>query len=263
MPSARVGGRYGGNVLWRGRWLVGHVLVIGFAALFVVLGLWQLGRHREKQDAQEAAEAAFARPAPALDTLAPDAAPGARVEVAGTYDRNAQFLLRNRVRDGEGGFDVLTPLVLEDGTAVVVDRGWVARADAESAVERAEPPPGRVVVRGTIARSRPLSPADTVDERGGLVALPRVDLERIGRSLPYELQPVWVTAQYQDPPPADGTPALPEPPEQQRVNHLSYAFQWFGLALVPLVGWPIFLLRHRRHRTRDRRPARDVDAVPV
>ena len=261
MQGTRAGGRYRVSVFWRGRWLVGHVLVVTFAALFVALGLWQLRRHHEKHDERDAAEAAFALPAPALDALAPDAAPGTRVEVAGSYDPDAQFLLRNRVRDGEGGFDVLTPLVLDDGTAVVVDRGWVPRADAASAAERAEP--GRVVVRGTIARSRPLSPGDTVDERGGLVALPRVDLERIGASLPYGLRPVWVTAQYQDPPPAATAPALPEPPGRNRVNHLSYAFQWFGLALVPLVGWPIVLVRHRRHRTRDRRPVRDADAVPV
>ena len=42
------------------------------------------------------------------------------------------MLLRNRVRDGEGGYDVLTPLRLDDGTAVVIDRGWVARNVAET-----------------------------------------------------------------------------------------------------------------------------------
>ena len=35
-------------------------------------------------------------------------------------------LLRNRVRNGKDGYDVLTPLLLEQGTGVVVDRGWVA-----------------------------------------------------------------------------------------------------------------------------------------
>ncbi|GIU88344.1 MAG: hypothetical protein KatS3mg009_2859 [Acidimicrobiia bacterium] len=64
---------------------------------------------------------------------------------------------------------------------------------------------------------------------------------------------MWITAQYQDPPPAAGEPRLPEPPDPSRVDHRSYAFQWFGLALVPLVGWPIVLARHRR-RGAARRP---------
>ncbi len=34
----------------RGRWLVGHVLVIVVAVAFVALGFWQLARHHEKQD---------------------------------------------------------------------------------------------------------------------------------------------------------------------------------------------------------------------
>ena len=50
------------------------------------------------------------------------------------------MLLRNRVRDGEGGYDVLTPLVLDDGTAVVVDRGWVPRNDVDRNADSLAPP---------------------------------------------------------------------------------------------------------------------------
>ena len=235
-------------VLWRGRWLVGHVLVVSFGVAFVALGLWQLDRHREKESERDAALVAYAEPAPALTEFESSPPSGTRVEVAGTYDTDGEVLIRNRVRDGEGGYEVLTPLRLDDGSAVVVGRGWLSRAQVESGRPDANPPGGRVVVRGTVGTSRTLQSDDRVDERGGRPALPRVDVDRIGERVPYEVLPVWVTAQWQEPADADGVPALPEPPDPSDVNHLSYAFQWFGLALVPLVGWPIVLLQVTRRR---------------
>ena len=76
-----------------------------------------------------AERAAFAAPAPPLDGSTP--ANGTRVEVRGTYDRNPahETLLRDQLHNGNAGVDVLTPVLLSDGTAVVVDRGWVATGD--------------------------------------------------------------------------------------------------------------------------------------
>ncbi len=238
------------TVLFRGRWLIGHALVIVTSVSFVLLGVWQFGRHNEKQDAERDAREAYATPAPTLDEIGDDPAPGTRAEVIGTYDADAEVLLRNRVRDGEGGFDVVTPLIEADGTGVLVDRGWVSRIDVARDLPDLTAPDGEVTVRGTVHESRPLQPDDTVDERGGRTTLPRVDVARIADGVDYELRSVWVTAQYQDPPPTDGEPAPPEPAESDNVDHRSYAFQWFALALIPLVGWPLVLARrHRRAPT--------------
>lgn len=234
-------------MLLRGRWLVGHVLVLGMAALFVALGFWQLDRHREKREERREAQAALAAPAPdLLDADSPTS--GTRVSVRGGYDPDEEVLLRNRVRDGESGFEVLTPVRLADGTGVVVNRGWIPRAAAERASATFAPPRSAVEIRGVVREPRPLRSDDTVARVGDYDALPRVDLDHIGGSLGYELRPVWLVAQFQDPAPAPGAPALPEPEVSSRVSHLSYAVQWFGLALVPLVGWPIVLGRVRRRQ---------------
>jgi cytochrome oxidase assembly protein ShyY1 len=230
-------------VLLRPRWVAGHVTVVIVVVAFVLLGFWQLGRAEEKDDAERAARDAYAASAPALGPAGSEPESGARVEVTGTYDPAGEVLLRNRVRDGEGGYDVLTPLVLADGTAIIVDRGWVDRPAAEHAAASVVPPAGTVTVRGPIATPRPLTESDVVDERGGRTSFPRVDLTRIGAHLPYELRAVYVTSQYQEPAPERGQPALPDPPPTDDVNHRSYAFQWFAFALIPLVGWPIVLSR--------------------
>ncbi len=48
-----------------------------------------------------------------------------RIQLQGEYDGTHQFLLDNRTLEGAAGYEVLTPLRLEDGRWVLVNRGWV------------------------------------------------------------------------------------------------------------------------------------------
>ena len=43
------------------------------------------------------------------------------------------------------------------------------------------------------------------------------------------------------------------PPDQ--VNHMQYAIEWFAFALIPLIGWPIVLVRIARRQQPEREPA--------
>ena len=65
--------------------------------------------------------------------------------------RARQILIDNKVHDGRAGYHVVTPLVLADGRAVLVDRGWVAAGrDARASCRRSPPPAGTVTVRGRV-----------------------------------------------------------------------------------------------------------------
>ena len=112
-------------------------------------------------------------------------------------------------------------------------------------------------MRGPISEPRALQADDTVDERGGRTTLPASTSTGSDRTSRSPLRDVYVTAQWQDPAPVNDGPALPDPPEADEVNHLSYAFQWFAFALIPLVGWPIVLYRVTR---RDRPKAAGIAA---
>jgi cytochrome oxidase assembly protein ShyY1 len=231
------------------RWVAGHLLATFFLALFVGLGIWQVARHHEKQDLVREAKAEWAAPAPDVTTIAAGAGDDTRAEARGTFDGAHETVLRGAVRKGASGVDVLTPLRLADGRAVLVDRGFV-RASAQSGVTTDPPPDGTAVVHGLVRRSSPLRAGDTIDRLAdGRVTVPRVDLEEIGRTLPYDLLPVWISAQAISPAPAGDRPALPEPPPPDSVNHMQYAIEWFALAMIPLIGWPLYLARNaRRHR---------------
>jgi cytochrome oxidase assembly protein ShyY1 len=229
--------------------VAGHLLATFFCALFVSLGIWQVARHHEKQDKVRREQAEWAAPAPSVTTVDPNAVDDTRVEARGTFDGAHEAVLRGTVRKGVAGVDVLTPLRLPDGRAVLVDRGFV-RASAQTGVTNEPPPGGAAVVHGLVRKSSPIEAGDTIDRLGdGRLAVPRVDLEQIGRTVPYPLLPLWISAQAISPAPTDNAPALPEPPPPDPVNHMQYAIQWFALALIPLIGWPLYLARNaRRHR---------------
>ena len=94
-------------------------------AAFVGLGRWQWQRGADKQQLWEQFKLA---PAPALTSRPPDfdsAQRFSRVAFPARYEGAHQFLLDNRSHDGQPGYEVLTPAVLEDGRRILVNRGWV------------------------------------------------------------------------------------------------------------------------------------------
>ena len=229
--------------------MAGHLLALVMAALFVGLGFWQLARNTQKHDLVAQEKAAYAKPAPDITAVAAGAADDARAQARGTFDGAHETVLRNQINNDTVGIGILTPLRLADGTAVLVNRGWV-RASSVNGVITGPPPGGTAVVHGLVHRSSTLSANDTVDRLGdGALAVPRVDLARIGQSLPYRLQPVWIEAQAIEPAPGGNAPALPEPPPPDPVNHMQYALEWFAFALIPIIGWPIALRRLTRQRS--------------
>jgi cytochrome oxidase assembly protein ShyY1 len=231
--------------LLRPRWIAGHLLVLVLTISFVALGFWQLARNHHKQQLVRSARAEFAAPAP--DITSPNIVIGNPGQAHGRYDPAHEVVLRNIARGDHDGVDVLTPLVLADGSAVIVDRGWVAETGAGRPVTTAAAS-GPVVVRGIVFGSSPLSAQDSVRRVGNQLSLPRVDLDRIGQELPYRLHPVWITARYQNPAPGRGAPALPQPPPPDQVNHMQYAIEWFSFAAIGIIGWPVALYAFSKRR---------------
>lgn len=102
--------------------LIPTLATVAAVTAFALLGRWQLDRAEEKR----ALAAAFAAAGPAIE-LPDDSATlprYQRVSARGRYDARHQFLLDNRVHDGRAGVQVLTPLILDGGGAVLVNRGW-------------------------------------------------------------------------------------------------------------------------------------------
>lgn len=234
------------------KWLIGHVLVLAIAVLFVSLGLWQLDRH-EQRTARNALVAERMSVPPA-DLGEAGEADGdlayRRVSLSGRYLVEDEILLTPRAWQGRAGHHVLTPLVTDDGHAVLVVRGWVPFALDTPPIAAAAPPDGEVHVTGLLFPDEPPARfAPPIPAEGHLTSVSRVDVERLQRQIDEPLRPYYVQLEEQDPPATGDVPLLVEPPELSAGNHFSYAVQWFLFAGVGLVGYPALIRRTAQDRS--------------
>lgn len=211
--------------------------------------MWQLARLGEKRVINAAMRAAMNEAPVELGAAAQptDEVRHRRVRAMGHYDESRQLLMTGRIHDEAPGVEVLTPLVLQGGSVVMVDRGWLAAPDAITARPDMEREPGPREVIG-VADSIPTGvigtpwrpvPADSAQ----LWATHLLSLDSLRSRLPYAIAP-YLLHQL----PAADVPARPirRPPEPlDEGMHLSYAVQWFLFAAASLLGPPLVLLRRK------------------
>jgi cytochrome oxidase assembly protein ShyY1 len=239
------------------RWLALHVVVLLVIPAFVVLGRWQFGRFEERSANSERVTANIeAAPVP-LERLA---APGRQVRadnrfrkvtVSGTYDPSHALLVRRRPQEGQNGFYVLTPLVTGNGTAVIVNRGWVkAGATADATPEVPAPPAGQVTVTGRLRLSE-TEESSGIRDRPGLPAgqVLLIDADKIGKGLPYRLVGGYVELTEQTPRPATAPAPVPEPDVGAGGGlNLAYGVQWWLFIGIALAGWVLLIRREVAER---------------
>jgi surfeit locus 1 family protein len=97
-------------------------------ALLTALGSWQMQRGIYKTRMQAVMDASVLQPVQPLtrDTQPADEAQAPHLQAHGRYLIDHQLLLDNQGNDGRPGYHVWTPLQLDDGSLLMVDRGWVA-----------------------------------------------------------------------------------------------------------------------------------------
>lgn len=100
-------------------------LTVLLCVLFVVLGRWQWGRAEQKRELWAQFERGTSEVRALGTRNTADLPRYARVRVEGRWEPRRQFLLDNRTHEGRAGYEVLTPLRLDDGRVLLVNRGWV------------------------------------------------------------------------------------------------------------------------------------------
>ncbi len=222
------------------------LLTLGVLALLVSLGRWQLRRADEKQLLADA----FASGGGATVPVTAATAPLPRyqhVEARGSYDPGRQVLIDNMTSaDGRAGYYVLTPLALDGGGWLLVNRGWVALTSSRRVLPdvgvgaaprvihgRTDHLPVPGIHMGTPAKLAPPFPA--VATYPGTAELAAV----LGVA---QLAPAAEVVLLDSTEP-DGYLRQWSPPGLTPLRHLAYAVQWFGLALTLGVIWFVTNLR--------------------
>jgi cytochrome oxidase assembly protein ShyY1 len=237
------------------RWLLFFlvIIVLGYGTWW--LGEWQFGRLDDKRDRNAVIEAnAHEDPVPVGDVLAPGE-PVAEteeytvVEATGTYEVDDTLIVRYRTRDGAQGVDVVVPLVTDDGTALVVDRGWLAYdgPPADATDEVPAPPVGEVTITAWVRADGEGGSTEVSD--GGMRA---ISSTAVGDALDLEVYGGFVELLSEDPAPAESLEPAEEP-DTGEGPHFFYGLQWWFFGLLAVGGCGYLAWDERKHGPRGER----------
>ena len=220
------------------------VLTVFVCFIFVRLGFWQLARAEEKKQMLSTQHR--------LETETPiDWSPtkASPIQYQLTHVRghflNATLLLDNQHYHHQFGYDVISPLVLEDGQVVLIDRGWILGDLNREILPSVSIPIGAVDIVGSA-----YYPAEINWFLGGvvdrtyphLVVIEFIDAHIIGQFLHKSVYPFIIRMR---PEAYDGFvrdwPVVAFSPDR----HLAYAAQWFAMALLVAIMFIIFTVKKK------------------
>lgn len=245
--------RFSSQSMFSAHWWLLLCVTLLVSALTVRLGLWQLGRAEQKEQAHAKVLAQGQLPALQTQDFLQASPPlnglERRVELDGEWLTPWTVYLENRSMNGRPGFWVFTPLQLSPGRVVLVQRGWAARDWVQSdKLPAIETPQGRVQVQG-----RWSAPPSVMVELAQTQALAGKGFQPLRQNIDMSVYAqetglTFVANVVQTGGPTEGLmrdwPAHLSGADKNR----AYAWQWFALALlcVGLFAW-FQIIQKTRH----------------
>jgi cytochrome oxidase assembly protein ShyY1 len=224
---------------WR-RWSAYLALTVVFAVACGLLSWWQWARRAETAAENLRVEQNYDGEPVEIGAVLPslgawdDDDEWTRVALHGEYLVDEQLLVRNRVLGGRPGFEQLVPFRLDDGTVVVLDRGWLPLGEGTDSLPDAVPQPvdGEVEVIARLRGAEPELPGRTAP--AGQIS--SIDVATIVAGLGVDGYTGAYGVVASEDPAASEMPAAAPRPEEDEGMHLSYALQWIAFGVLAFVG---------------------------
>jgi surfeit locus 1 family protein len=240
--------------------LAATLFTVAAVAIMLGLGTWQVERLAWKNALIERIESGLrAAPVPLPSAIEnPADWDFRRVSVTGRFLHDHELDLAARSMNGRIGYQIVTPLKRDDGSLVLVNRGWVP-LDKRAPESRPEGlPNGTVTVEGVARVPAPqgwMQPDnDPIANMWFWYDVPRMAAQvgpagadpgaGAGEPLP-------VIVEAGDAPNPGGFPIGGRTNVNIANNHLQYAFTWYSLAVTLIV---IYFVFHWRRGSRDGEP---------
>ncbi|OIW31058.1 SURF1-domain-containing protein [Coniochaeta ligniaria NRRL 30616] len=213
------------------------------------LGTWQVQRLKWKTDLiAKSEDRLVAPPLPLPPRIDPAAVPDfdyRRVLATGRFRHDQEMLIGPRMRDGEEGYMVVTPLEREgDGTTVLVNRGWISKSKRAQKDRKESLVDGVVTVEGLLREpwKKNMFTPDNRPDLGEFYFPDVVQMAQLTGS-----QPIWVEQtmepdlfkiyEYQE----KGIPIGRQAEVNLRNNHAQYIITWYGLAVATTIMFYILV----------------------
>lgn len=217
------------------------------------LGTWQVERLGWKQALIDKLQVRSAQTPGAIPTgpLNEEDHEFLPIKVKGVYDNAHEFLLVNRSLNGEAGINVVTPLKLDDGTTVLVNRGWVPFEMRDKDLRMDGRLEGEQTVTGLLRFVKPRSTIESwvvPDNEPKNNAWFNIDPQAMAKQAGLESFPDYYILSS-DRSERGNMPRGRQWTVDVRNDHLQYAITWYSLALGLLV---IYIVYHRKNAAEDK-----------
>jgi cytochrome oxidase assembly protein ShyY1 len=224
------------------RWILFAIIVALLAYFAWWLGEWQFHRLEDRKERNAVVERnEAATPVAAASVLStsrtlPASAEWTRVTATGTYDVDHTVQVRYRTFEGNGGVEVVVPLVTASGTAVLVDRGWLQTETATAKLSSIpDPPSGTVTVTGWV-RADATGSSAAVSTEGGAVSTRAISSRTIAAETGLSAYRGFVQLEKESPAPRTALRAG-ELPDLGNGPHFFYGLQWWFFGLLAIFGF--------------------------
>ncbi|KAH6665862.1 surfeit locus protein [Plectosphaerella plurivora] len=228
--------RVGGNGSKIGLFFLALVPVTAF-----ILGTWQVKRLGWKTELIARLEDRLVRePLPLPPRIDPEAVPEfdfRRVYATGILRHDKEMLIGPRMREGEQGYMVVTPLErLDEGSTVLVNRGWISKKMGDQRRRDPSALPREVVTIEGLLREPWKKNMFTPDNRPDKWEFYFPDVKQMAELA--GSQPIWIEATMEPEylkfidMQARGDPIGRAAEVNLRNNHAQYIFTWYGLAVA-------------------------------
>jgi cytochrome oxidase assembly protein ShyY1 len=239
------------------QWVILTLVALLLIPTMIRLGIWQMHRYELRTARNQlVSEALGAKPVPVEKLTSPGHTVTTHdryrsVTAKGHFDTDDEVVVRRRTNsDDEVGYHVLTPLVLDDGRVLLVNRGWIpADSASQTAFPKVPAPP-----RGEITVTGRLMPDETTAASGikNLKGLPDrqimlINSEQQARRLGAEVLGGYI-AQTAPEPKGDTPELVGQPGKEDAALNYAYAIQWWLFSAGVPVGWVVLVRRELRDR---------------
>lgn len=221
------------------RWFGWFILVCILTTIFVSLGNWQLDRRNsvvaeiQKVENNYNASPVPLSSVPTIFESLPAEKKWTPVTLRGEYLTEKTTLVRNRPLNGTPGYEVLVPFKTEDGTIIVVDRGWlpIGNNTAGQPDTVPAPPSGTATV---VVRAKEGEPSVPREAPAGQIA--SIELPKLAEQLSLPIETGAYGIVVSESPAVSNMPTALPKPETSEGTHLSYAAQWFAFGVLAFIA---------------------------
>jgi cytochrome oxidase assembly protein ShyY1 len=236
------------------------VLILAYGTWW--LGQWQFDRLEDRKASNQIVRAnEQASPAPVSDVLVSgkkvaEKDEWRRVTATGTYAVEDTIIWRYRTPDDAKGVDIVVPLVLADGTAVLVDRGWLQTESQNEFEDLPAPPTGEVTITGWV-RADGTGDSTDVARVDGYHATRALSSAKVAKVVDEPLLTGWLHLDTESPAPVTQLRKA-DLPELDNGPHFFYGLQWWFFGILAVAGFFYLMYDERRTQVRDESTPDDV-----